>query len=454
VLPGGTSAQLAEVLGISIPEPSSSESRPRVAPVQVPSLWPPAPEAFTYLNRQLSSPAQQATTPHRLEAVGAHLRTGGGLQLFHGFAARAGQAESALQTWIARQSTGSAGVGDTPAPQTQAWTELLTHMTSNTDSDGNQIWVTYGGYRLNDINTGADWFMVTTNVTDIPHWETKCDGEDVNCGWRSSRRLVGINSLDQYRPFVLFDHGPGTTPSTSTAELSIGASLNAGSDVTPGVSAVYNVYWSQDSVSTVDNSSPQGGGDWTTSFEGWKYDVVKVQPPPANSTSTYSDFQGAIFQAPEATPQFRVGVGASMESVYDHGIICGVVKCESTRVDDNWAEVSVVVELYAPVFAVTAPTTPLILQAPPAEPSSTSIQIQAHVPQSTQEVTWVIGNIPSWLSVSQVSGAGDATVQLAVEPGTPSGSSAVLNIDSNPSAAAANLERGPLQLQVCVASCP
>jgi hypothetical protein len=429
VLRGGPSAQLAAALGIEIAEPSASESRPGGDSV-----------------------------PHALEAVAAHQGAGGGLHLFHGLAARPGQAEGPLQDWMVQQRADADGLGDTPAPPPDAWTELLTDESSSTDSHGNQATLVYGGYRLNDINTEHDWYMVTNRMTSRPGWQQNCDGDFVDCGWRAGPRTIGVRAASP--DVTLFDHGPGTTPSTETAELSIGASLSGSGDVSPGVNATYNVYWSQASVSTVDHSTteqPQPMGSWSTSFEGWRFDSVKVSPPPANSTSTYFDSQGAIFQGPAAAP-LLIALTDEATFLYDHEIVCGLFKCGAKSTDSSPINLSTGTPLYPPVFDVT-PTTPVILQAPPGEPSTADLQIAAHVdPKSGgQDVAWVIDNVPSWLSMSQTSGAGDATVTLAIEPTrppTPSGSSAILNIDSDPAAAAPNVKRGPLQVHVCVTTCP
>jgi hypothetical protein len=79
------------------------------------------------------------------------------------------------------------------------------------------------------------------------------------------------------------------------------------------------------------------------------------------------------------------------------------------------------------------------------------LNISALIPSSTQGLPWTLSSPPpSWLSVSQTSGAGPALVTLRVEPGTPIGSVASLNFNTNPAFAAPSVEVNPLIVTVTV----
>ena len=64
-------------------------------------------------------------------------------------------------------------------------------------------------------------------------------------------------------------------------------------------------------------------------------------------------------------------------------------------------------------------------------------------------MTWSITNIPTWLTVSQVSGSTSATITVTVQPKT-RGSVAYLNIQTSPPYGAPSVEQGPLVVTITV----
>lgn len=83
-------------------------------------------------------------------------------------------------------------------------------------------------------------------------------------------------------------------------------------------------------------------------------------------------------------------------------------------------------------------------------PPANQVNEIASIPNSTQGLPWVISNAPAWLTPSQINGRGSTKLNLSVQPGTPDGSIASLNIDTNPAFAAPPVETNPLIVTVTV----
>jgi hypothetical protein len=102
--------------------------------------------------------------------------------------------------------------------------------------------------RLNDINSGNDWYLFATQLQTAPAYQG-CNYSSV-CGpytiWRNVR-------IPGPAPLALADYGPQGTVTSSTAGYTVGGGL--GTDVGAGVSASYSQTWDQPAVITTDQTS-------------------------------------------------------------------------------------------------------------------------------------------------------------------------------------------------------
>src|SRR5438270_361732 len=165
-----------------------------------------------------------------------------------------------------------------------------------TDYQGTSVHFTMSNYRLNDINTGGDWYLFATQLQTAPAYGG-CNYS--SCGPWTIQRNVRIPGP---APLSLADYGPTGTITSSTTGYTVGAGLSAGTDVGVGVSASYSQTWDQPSVVTYDQTSyATATAAWQENFGGPSYYWWPAGPtaPPSTSTNSFQSDQAAIFKAPE-----------------------------------------------------------------------------------------------------------------------------------------------------------
>jgi hypothetical protein len=63
-------------------------------------------------------------------------------------------------------------------------------------------------------------------------------------------------------------------------------------------------------------------------------------------------------------------------------------------------------------------------------------------------MAWDVTNIPSWLTITSLSGSGAGSVTVTVARKTPIGSVAYLNFNTSPAFSAPSVEHGPIVVPV------
>ncbi len=410
----------------------------------------------------VSLPQASVTQPAERAFLGARVDARGVLQAYEGFAAPGQEAQAAAQLtqWASAQTAQPSGrltawasaqtaqatnsLALASQPPSLAWTALSSATTSYTDSAGSSISYSMSDYRLNDINSGGDWYLFVSQLQTKPGYQG-CDSNA--CGPYIFQRYVNEPFAT---PLSLFDWGPTTTITGTGVGWTVGTSLSAGySDVAVGVNTSYSQTWDQPSVVTTDQSSPTGGkAGWVENFAGPSYTAYpSVVPPPATATGTFGSEQAAIFQVPEGTASFSLTGIAGFATERDTwtAYTCYIFfTCYSESSSFAGSTVTLRMTPQPPVLSVS----PTSLQVPKG--SSATLNIQALVPGSTQGLTWDITNIPSWLAVSSLSGSTSASVTLTVPHKTPIGSVAYLNLNTSPGYAAPSVEHGPIVVTVVV----
>ncbi len=313
-----------------------------------------------------------------------------------------------------------------PGPPEQAWTQLLQLTDLHTDSHGSHFQNTLAVYRLNDISSAGDWYMVLTNPQSQPNYRGCVPLAFGDCGWWTHRRSVTMSTTPAS---ILFDHGPLNVIENSTASFTIGGSLSSSG---PGLDVSYSQTWEQPSVKTTDTSNLQSGtGQWIEDFTGQGF---FGSAPPQTSTGLFLSHQGSIFQVPEKTKSFKLNLSILAENYLQQPF-----RLLNSSLYSNFFGV-----VSAPILAVNPPSVTI------APATGRSMQIVATIPSSTFGFPWQITNLPSWLTVSQLSGSKSTTVTLHVDPGTAVGSKASLNVNTDPAYAAPSVESNPLLVSVTV----
>ena len=389
-------------------------------------------------------PQASVSQPVGSAFLGAHVGSNGVLQVYEGFAApgMAAPAAAQLSQWASTQTAVQA-----PALASQpggaAWTALASAQMSYTDTQGSSVTFSMSDFRLNDINSGGDWYLFASQLQTVPRYQ--------GCGFTVCGPYVINRHVNEpgAAPLALADYGKTSTITGSTVGWTVGTSLSAGtSDVGVGVSSSYSQSWDQPSVVTTDTSSFAGNkAGWSESFSGPDFSrYPNAVPPPVTATGTFVSEQASIFQVPEGTTAATLTSVGGYETETDTwtSYTCGFFfTCLNESSNYIGVEVSVRMTAQPPVLTANPSSQTL------AGGSSGTISIQSLVPGSTQGLTWNITNIPTWLTVSQVSGSTSATITVTVQPKT-RGSVAYLNIQTSPPYGAPSVERGPLVVTISV----
>ncbi|MGH7907852.1 MAG: Kelch repeat-containing protein, partial [Candidatus Binataceae bacterium] len=359
----------------------------------------------------------------------------GALHSFQGYSSGSAGADDSLSwqkgfaTWKRNEGLGSQLAAG--APSAGAWTELQVLTSNGSDGSGNSASDTIAIYRLNDINTKYDWYMFVQQPQENPNFTSTSCGLFTDCGWYTYQRTMTIAG-----PFgSLFQYGPTGTISSSSAGFSVGGGLNGD---TPSASASYSMSWSQASVTTLDQSIiPQNLAHWIENFTG---QTGGTGTPPGTSIGSFYSGDAAIFQVPEGSMQFNAPVMSSLPVWEFHHDATGAADFSSLAVGFSNLQVN------APVISIS----PGQIRMSTGAQGSRAIKLVAQIPDSSQGLAWTIGNIPTWLSVSQASGSGSATITISVVSGTAAGTTGSIDIQTSPPYGAPAVEKGPLQVQITV----
>ena len=399
-----------------------------------------------------------------MPVIAYHLTPSGQTDMLHDFSG------AALTDWIASekasdsqqaQPLSAAEVGSAPA--VGSWIPMINDTIAYTDPDGNSATVVNTYYKLYERNPSYDFYMIASTSSGFPAYRT-CNlkfAGDGAVGWYTDARLPYMTVFSSPDPSLrVYDHGPLNVPSTTTASFSIGASLSN----PPGVEATYSQSWSQPDVVTIDQTGPLGpqSADWTQNFAGWSYNPVTFQTscPPLTSNGTFSSPWAAIYQIAQAkVPPLKSGV----VFVYEYDETYGnTFRIDKKRVYDSQPDLADAWYVVAPYlnFCRDLPQGEICGKpfdyALPADSSLTlKILFQNSSPMAPNaappygvrtpslfQPAWTISNVPSWLNVSRLTGSGSGTITLTPQPGTPVGSIATLNFDTNPPGGTPELEAG------------
>ena len=295
-------------------------------------------------------------------------------------------------------------------PDPNAWTHLSTTTNSMTSANQNTALLTATVYRLNSIDPTSDYYMVLTDAQDSPNF---------GGGWTMFQRAVVVEAQTQDGTnATLFDHGPTGTLTSTTVGFSVGVSISL---LGPSVSATFSASWTQPSVITVDAS--------TSSAARWSESFGLLTPV---STGTFLSHQSSIFVVPGDTTSLTIT--PALTALF-----------QSVGGPDEIQFAAGPIDAEPPVFTATPIS---IVLAPGA---STTLDVVASIPNSNQGLTWNISNNDNtWLSVPSGPFSTNQDLPIAVNPGTPVGTTGFITVDTDPPFAAKSVESGPIQVQVTV----
>jgi hypothetical protein len=341
-----------------------------------------------------------------------------------------------LNDWATTEQTKAlAAVGD-PGPPSQAWTLLYqttVYSAGFNNSEQNSIAI----YRLNDTNRTADFYMVYTSPQVSPLWGTPfggCNGFD-ECDWHTISQHFEHDAPKA--GIFLADHGPTGTVGNGTAQFQLGLSLSGSG---PGGSVSWTSSWSSPDVVTVDNSNAFNAL-WDESFHmngaGSPCNPIGGGVSPS-SQGTFLSHQGSIFQVPEGTSSLTFPIIANAQFCYWTPFVPPGVGPQYE---------TVVMQSSLTVGAPVLNATPKSLTIPAG--GTALLSVNALIPGSDEGFPWTI-TPPSWISVPKNGYTQPAVIPVAVNPGTPNGTTGFIKIDSSPSFAAPSVENGAISIPVTV----
>jgi len=338
--------------------------------------------------------------------------------------------EASFEQW--RQKQQQEAVGDPSGPP-QSWQQVLevTFVQSGNPGDSSYDWGSIQNiitaYRLSAASLDGEYYMVLTDPTTAPNFKVPASNCAslflAPCGWYTTHRNISISTTPSG---ILFDHGPTTQITNGSGSWTIGLGI-------PGSGSVgYSQNWSQSSVTTTDQSNlATGVGQWDEAFTS---ETCCAQLP-ATSVSTFLSHQGAIFKLSPGTASFQLNIGINTQIIYQPSFGNPYGGAGNYQLTGT---------VSPPQFAVN-PTA--ITIAPGA---SATVQVVANIGAGQILLPWVVENIPLWLNVSQIKGAGSTLVTLTANAGTALGTLGTLNFDTVPSYASPAVAAGPLTMNVKV----
>lgn len=369
--------------------------------------------------------------PLRYCVIGAHRHSNGLIHTYTGPQVLPGPRDlSTCMTDFKKWAEKEDLLQGTP-PDVTAWTELSMNTVSSIV--GNLLQETLGVYRANSNNSRTDYYMITKQVVSTPHFD-QCPAYG-SCGWYTTSRNLTISQPDG---FALVEHGPLSANNVTTASFSVGLSV---SGISGGASGSYTVSWSQQDVTTDDNTNAavSNEGSWHDSFRGrtgptgWD-----ATPPPAVNGPWQSD-QAVIYQVPVGTPSFYVEVQDTANFEYDNGAF------PSYQARD----LNYFVKVSPPSLSVIPATGLKVIAG-----QQVTFDISAIIPNSTGEnIAWTVSDdTKTGLNYNTTTGSGNQTIQFQVPSGATPGLLGTINIDTTPTYASPEVRTGPLKLPVTVVS--
>jgi hypothetical protein len=277
--------------------------------------------------------------------------------------------------------------------------------------------------------------MVTAAPQTAPHFGTGCNGFDL-CGWHVTQRTFQIQGGGLA---TLIDHGPTGTIGNGSQGFTIGGNVGP---TGPGVNAGFSSSWSQQDVTTVDQSTSQNGS-WQENFNFTGPQCNPLQGNvPAVSSGTFLSRQGAIFTVAAGTSTVHFPTTMSVQSCMYSSIVTIGTQFNTTTLNSDF-------QLGPPVLnsAVTSLTIPAGGSAP--------LPVAAYIPSSASGLPWQVTSNISWLSVpSPGPFSVGKVIPVSVLPGTSQGSSGTLSINTTPPFAAPSVASGPILVNVSVGTPP
>jgi hypothetical protein len=387
--------------------------------------------------------------PSPRTAVAFYLTHAGVVNEFDAFIEDSADESRALTDWIQNERAGSVlsgpvvGSGWQSAYTITAASEQFYCLSRSSfvntkifDPCENTQQITFGYWRLNDINANHDWYMVTENLQGKPQWSDEGCRPAIYFGgwnwWSNSSRLVTVEPVKPPAGTFLYANGPPTTESSGSVSYTIGASL--GSDLLPGISGDFSASWSQPHV-TIANQSAGALSKQAITFE----PPGITCSPVLTTISSMSSQHSAMYQVPQKSSLEITGKTS-------------VVKYAFGTIADNHEPFKTVEEFVNNAFVPSFTFTPPVFEAAPRTMVLTDAHLigKLHITARTgpSNLGWKITNAPGWIVLGAASGTGDSVVTVEAQKGTAPGSIANLNVNTSPGAGANNVETGPLIVRI------
>lgn len=356
----------------------------------------------------------------------------------------------ALQQWE-DQELSLSSTSSTPEPLAGDYTPLLRIQHSSVFATGTH-YENIRTYRLNDTDPTRDWYLVARDPASAPNFD-KCTNSNLTtaCGWVTHRRDFQTSLAAPFNSnpkFQLFAVSP-SSPQGDEGQLTIGGGLGG---VAPFVGVEYTVSWGQQRVST------DAFINMDAKESSWVENFGTTGSSPNRQTQTDSQYfqshNASIYQVPEGTSEFSVIARTRVDNIYyNPGDDCaGRVGCNHYN---SLSSPYNVVPLMAPIFTISTNSITLLPKG------KAYVYLEAHIPDSpwvpaesrAGDLAWTAGFGPgtSGLSISQSHGTGPGYLTISANGAAP-GSQGTIEFDTNPAYAAGSVVKGPLILQVNIAT--
>lgn len=345
----------------------------------------------------------------------------------------------ALQQWEGQELSLSA-TSSTPEPLAGDYTPLLRIQLASVFESGTH-YENVRTYRLNDTDPTRDWYLVARDPASAPNFRG-CTNSNIfaACGWVTELRDFQTSLAPPFNSnpnFQLFAVAPNT-PQGDEGTLKIGGGL---SGVAPFERVEYTVTWSQQRVKTnVFINLNAKEASWVENFG-------TTASSPNRQTQTDSQYfqshNASIYQVPEGTNDFSVIARVRMHNAYYN-------PDKYDGISTNYS-----IPLMAPIFTISTNSITLLPNG------KAYVYLDAHIPDTpwvpaewrAGDLAWTAGFGPgtSGLSISQSHGTGSGYLTISANGAGP-GSQGTIEFDTNPAYAAASVVKGPLILQVNIAT--
>lgn len=437
VLEGGTLAQLRTALGLSDGLAGDTATSKPTPPEALPRLLP---------DDQVESVASLST-----DIVGIQISPDGSENDFEyvrnqDLALYSNQFEesAALEAWedSIDSQLEAKPVNEKSTSPGGAWTQQESRITTIASNAGSMTAYT-ATYRLNGKDSAVDYYMVSNRMVASAAYSS-CSSPFTGSGaighysWRRDT-YIQDGAPASARVAKVFESQPSTSVGSSSQSFSIGASL---SEKGPGLSASFSESFSSSNIKTDRVPLPNAMANWQYTFtSGVSYTPKRC--PVSETYNTVTLPNALIVEVPKGgvwnawvlnrnylvRETFRNTLGIMDRHQWNQSTL------------DTWQNFN----FAQPQFSVSTNNVSI-----PVGTQTPAFSINALIPLSTFSLGWRITEIPSWLVASQTTGSGSRPITLFAQPGTPAGSTAFLQIDTNPSLGANSVEKGPLVVRVQV----